>query len=49
MSGTEEILERLRKLKHLKQLPVYELVEKDVQGFFNSLPLMRELKSDALR
>lgn len=49
MSGTEEILNKLRKLKHLKALPTFELVEKEVQGFFNSLPLMRELKSDALR
>ena len=47
--GTEEVLLKLRKLKHLKLLPVYELVEKDVQGFLNALPLMRELKSEALR
>lgn len=49
VTGTEEIQNKLRKLKHLKLLPVYEAVEKDIQGFFNSLPLMKELKSDALR
>ncbi len=49
MSGTEAILTKLRKLKQLKLLPVYELVEKEIQGFFNSLPLMKELKSEALR
>ena len=49
MTGTDEIMNKLRKLKSLKSLPIYELVEKEIQGFFNSLPLMRELKSDALR
>ncbi|KAL6757976.1 dynein heavy chain, N-terminal region 1-domain-containing protein, partial [Haematococcus lacustris] len=49
MVGTEETANKLRKLKHLKLLPVYELVEKEVTGFFNSLPLMKELKGDALR
>jgi dynein heavy chain len=33
----------------MQLLPVYELVEKEITGFFNSLPLMKELKSDALR
>nr|Q9SMH3.1 RecName: Full=Dynein-1-alpha heavy chain, flagellar inner arm I1 complex; AltName: Full=1-alpha DHC; AltName: Full=Dynein-1, subspecies f [Chlamydomonas reinhardtii]CAB56598.1 1-alpha dynein heavy chain [Chlamydomonas reinhardtii] len=49
MAGTEAILTKLRKLKSLKLLPVYELVEKEIQGFYNSLPLMKELKSEALR
>jgi len=49
MAGTEEILGKLKKLKTLKLLPVYDLAEKDIQGFFNSLPLMKELKSNALR
>ncbi len=49
MSGTEAVLGRLRKLKSLRLLPVYELVDKEVQGFYNSLPLMKELKSEALR
>ena len=30
--GTEGVLAKLRTLKHLKLLPVYELVEKDVQA-----------------
>lgn len=45
----QEISNKLRKLKALKQLPVYELVDKEITGFANSLPLMKELKSDALR
>ncbi|KAF5830619.1 hypothetical protein DUNSADRAFT_14266 [Dunaliella salina] len=49
MAGTDEVAQKLRKLKHLRLLPVYDLVEKDIQGFFNSLPLMKELKSEALR
>lgn len=49
MTGTEEILHKLRKLKELKQLPTYSLVENEIQGFCDSLPLMKELKSDALR
>ncbi|KXZ49756.1 DHC2 protein [Gonium pectorale] len=49
MAGTEAVLIKLRKLKSLKLLPVYELVEKEIQGFHNSLPLMKELKSEALR
>lgn len=49
MSETQEILQKLRKLKGLKHLPTYSLVEKEVQGFCDSLPLMKELKSDALR
>ncbi|GLI59150.1 hypothetical protein VaNZ11_000978 [Volvox africanus] len=49
MAGTEAVLTKLRKLKNLKLLPVYELVEKEIQGFYNSLPLMKELKSEALR
>lgn len=39
----------LHKLKHLSGLPVYELVEREVVGFQAALPLMKELKSDALR
>ena len=49
MTGTDDILNKLRKLKHLKHLPIYENVEREVQGFHNSLPLMKDLKSDALR
>uniref|UniRef100_A0A6S8LSH1 AAA+ ATPase domain-containing protein n=1 Tax=Dunaliella tertiolecta TaxID=3047 RepID=A0A6S8LSH1_DUNTE len=49
MAGTDEVAQKLRKLKHLRLLPVFDLVEKDIQGFYNSLPLMKELKSEALR
>lgn len=45
----EQVAQKLRKLKHLTLLPVYELVEKEIVGFYNSLPLMKELKSEALR
>lgn len=46
---TPQVAQKLRKLKHLRLLPVYDLVEKEIQGFHNSLPLMKELKSEALR
>lgn len=49
MASTEEISNKLRKLKQFKLMPTYELVEREIQGFHNSLPLMKELKSDALR
>ncbi len=49
MTSTEETGNKLKKLKHLKHLPTYELVDKEIQGFFNSLPLMKELKGEALR
>lgn len=49
MVGTESILQKLRKLKELKHMQTYELVENEIVGFCDSLPLMKELKSDALR
>lgn len=49
MASTEEVANKLRKLKQFKLMPTYELVEKEIQGFISSLPLMKELKSDALR
>lgn len=49
VSGTEEIYTKLKKLKHLKHLPVFELADRTIEGFLNSLPLMADLKSDALR
>jgi hypothetical protein len=48
-AGTEELEAKLRRLKELRHLPAYSLVEREIQGFGASLPLMRELKSDALR
>ena len=49
VSGTDEVARKLRALTTLKMLPVYEAVEKEIQGFKNSLPLMRDLKNEALR
>ena len=49
VSGTDEVAKKLRGLTSLKLLPAYEAVEKEIQGFKNSLPLMRDLKNDALR
>ncbi|DBA95316.1 TPA: Dynein heavy chain cytoplasmic [Trebouxia sp. C0006] len=49
VTGTDEVAKKLRALTSLKLLPVYEAVEKEIQGFKNSLPLMRDLKNDALR
>ena len=47
--STEEVMMSLKKLKHLKTVPTYEMVELTIQGFQNSLPLMADLKSEALR
>ena len=49
VAGTDEVAKKLRGLTALKNLPVYETVEKEIQGFKNSLPMMRDLKNDALR
>eukprot|EP00892_Ulva_mutabilis_P000668 jgi/Ulvmu1/10601/UM065_0057.1 len=46
---TEEVNARLRKLKHLMDQPLYGAVSQSINGFLSSLPLMKELKSDALR
>ena len=49
MESTEEVAAKLKKIKHLADMPVYDLVQKEIQGFMAALPLMKELKSDALR
>ena len=49
MQSTDEVMLSLKKLKHLKTIPTYEMVESTIQGFQNSLPLMADLKSEALR
>jgi len=49
VTGTDEVAKKLRALTSFKLLPVYEAVGKEIQGFKNSLPLMRDLKNDALR
>lgn len=49
IDATEEVHAKLRKMKHLTDVPVYGAVCKSIEGFLSSLPLMKELKSDALR
>ncbi|KAF8069431.1 DHC1 [Scenedesmus sp. PABB004] len=50
MAGVQGVAGRLKKLKAATEdLPVYALVAAEVAGFADSLPLMRELKSEALR
>jgi dynein heavy chain len=49
MTATEEVAARLTKLKGVKDLPTYAAVEAEITGFRDSLPLMKELKSEALR
>eukprot|EP00210_Caulerpa_lentillifera_P005286 g5050.t1 len=44
-----ENLSKLRSLKELKRLPTFDAVEKEILSFIDSLPLMKDLKSDALR
>lgn len=46
---TEEVSTELKKKKHLFELPLYDVVYKNIEGFLSALPLMKELKSDALR
>lgn len=49
MDGVQGVANKLKKLKGLEDMPVYVLVQAEVAGFADSLPLMKELKSDALR
>jgi hypothetical protein len=49
MEATDEVFSKLKKMRHLQDAPVYDLVMKDISGFMSSLPLMKDLKSDALR
>lgn len=49
MEGVQGVANKLKKLKGLEELPVYELVQAEISGFADSLPLMKELKSDSLR
>lgn len=44
-----QIAAKLGRLRGVRDMPVYGLVESEVAGFLESLPLMRELKGDALR
>lgn len=49
MAGMEAVGGKLKKLKALEGMPVYGLVAAEITGFSDSLPLMKELKSEALR
>lgn len=49
MDGVQGVANKLKKLKGLEDLPVYGLVQAEISGFADSLPLMKELKSDTLR
>ncbi|EFJ08822.1 hypothetical protein SELMODRAFT_131043 [Selaginella moellendorffii] len=46
---TEEFTVRLKRLRTLKNFQPYALLEAKVKGFQDSLPLIQDLKSDALR
>lgn len=48
-ADVETTLEHLRSLNHLKSLPLFSKIEKEIIGFAESLPLMRVLKSEAIR
>eukprot|EP00736_Rhodelphis_marinus_P009344 Rmarinus@m.3249 len=48
--GVDQFATRLKKLpKPLRQLPPYKQVDHMLQGFKNSIPLLEDLKSEALR
>lgn len=49
MHGVQAVQVKLKKLKALEDIPVFGLVQAEVAGFADSLPLMKELKSDSLR
>ena len=49
MDGVQVVANKLKKLKGVEELPVYSLVQTEISGFADSLPLMKELKSESLR
>ena len=49
MGAAEDLLLRLRKLTDLSEEPVFELIVKEIMAFLAALPIMKDLKSDALR
>jgi dynein heavy chain len=49
VTSTDDFIGRLKKLKHLAMLPTMEAVTARIQAFQASLPLIENLKSDALR
>jgi Dynein heavy chain, N-terminal region 2 len=46
---TEDVASKLKKMKELSDLPVHGFVTKEIASFLSSLPLMKDLKSEALR
>lgn len=49
MNGVQAVATKLKKLKGLEDMPVFGLVQAEIAGFADSLPLMKELKSESLR
>eukprot|EP00899_Mesostigma_viride_P018540 jgi/Mesvir1/26688/Mv20468-RA.1 len=49
VASTEEFQVQARKMKHLKDLPTYTMVVDKIAAFQESLPLIQQLKNDALR
>jgi dynein heavy chain len=49
MDGVQAVATKLKKLKGLEDMPVFGLVQAEIAGFADSLPLMKELKSESLR
>lgn len=49
MDGVQAVALKLKKLKALEDMPVFKLVHAEIAGFADSLPLMKELKSESLR
>eukprot|EP00898_Chlorokybus_atmophyticus_P006649 jgi/Chlat1/6986/Chrsp56S00523 len=49
LNQTEELAGRARRLKNLKDMPTYNMVLDKIKSFQDSLPLIQDLKSEALR
>ncbi|GBG66223.1 hypothetical protein CBR_g57826 [Chara braunii] len=49
LAGTDEFVIRAKRMKALKSRPTFGLVEGKIKGFQDSLPLIQDLKSEALR
>jgi dynein heavy chain len=49
MDGVQAVATKLKKLKGLEDMPVFGLVQAEIAGFADSLPLMKELKGESLR
>lgn len=49
VTSTEGFVQKLRKMKALKSIPVFASVEKAITSFQTSLPLIQDLKNEAFR